>query len=797
MRSLQTLFFIIWLSFTLCSCGNKKLSETEFAIVGLSAVTASQAASAGLVLVGQSAEHRFTVGLTSAQASSYSMELPNGQWTFMAIAWEEAEVMTGVTRCAFASNVDLTGGSSSVSLNLSAAECANPAISSADSRDGTLFKTLSINSCLNPVGKANNIECNGAAGLNSLPGDSQSFRLRIPGGSTFAGALLSLTSECINYADPTVSMSSGLFSSGLRIPAGGSFPLPIDIIGYEEIGDCPINDGGIVYPVRGGMHTLTNGLNGFGIGRDISYDAGSIMLTIADNYVGVMGSPFLNAHINNEILLPFAHCGNNCFATNDNTPQSGGWAFSRDGSWNLFGSHHGKNSHDFDYILSNGTASILGNEGSTITMQASVTENIVVSFNSFPGNTVNASCFVDNTLIPPTNSLIVNVGGLINQGSWDADANSPDLSGFGNPGDYYTVSFAGNFDLLGEPGTNVWVAGDLVVWNINLNRWEKNDTTTYPNANDIGNAITTANCSFLNPVSVTGTGSALEMFPPTTNIFPNSTLGQYNPKERDRGSIQKISQFLIGPVGALLFRYGVTSTAHLCSNSTSVTHTFSDGDNVRLNLLSPTASAVIPDFPTAIIAGTFERKIEILFNGVLEEAYYFNCTNDRRGIGSFVSRQSEGDKTYHEQAFWDVSSDIGLQKHRWFEYYLASLDTGSGKTWREYYLAKSILNGASKDLYLWGMRGDEIAKAERFASTILNGASVVYAMDSSTNPTLSVNFNIADEEAWGISSGVFADPGDNIVEPGFTTPHLIPDYSLNTLFGLDVISPVNIWPLTH
>ena len=70
------------------------------------------------------------------------------------------------------------------------------------------------------------------------------------------------------------------------------------------------------------------------------------------------------------------------------------------------------------------------------------------------------------------------LGGLTYAGNWDANANTPDLSIGGNPGEYYIVNTAGNYDLLGGSGTDSWALSDWVVWNNVLAQWEKIDNAT-------------------------------------------------------------------------------------------------------------------------------------------------------------------------------------------------------------------------------------------------------------------------------------------------------------------------------
>ncbi len=63
-------------------------------------------------------------------------------------------------------------------------------------------------------------------------------------------------------------------------------------------------------------------------------------------------------------------------------------------------------------------------------------------------------------------------------GNWDATANSPDLSGGGNLGEFYIVTNAGSFNLGGGAGTNSWAVGDWAVWNNVVSQWEKIDNAT-------------------------------------------------------------------------------------------------------------------------------------------------------------------------------------------------------------------------------------------------------------------------------------------------------------------------------
>lgn len=70
------------------------------------------------------------------------------------------------------------------------------------------------------------------------------------------------------------------------------------------------------------------------------------------------------------------------------------------------------------------------------------------------------------------------LGSLTYRGSWNATTNTPDISSGGSLGDYYIVGTSGTHDLSGGPGTNSWNVGDWVIWNENLNRFDKIDNAT-------------------------------------------------------------------------------------------------------------------------------------------------------------------------------------------------------------------------------------------------------------------------------------------------------------------------------
>ena len=77
-----------------------------------------------------------------------------------------------------------------------------------------------------------------------------------------------------------------------------------------------------------------------------------------------------------------------------------------------------------------------------------------------------------------TNWIASDLTGLTYAGNWDANTNTPDLTGGGSAGEYRIVNVAGTTNLAGGPGTNSWAIGDWVVWNSLDTRWEKIDNAT-------------------------------------------------------------------------------------------------------------------------------------------------------------------------------------------------------------------------------------------------------------------------------------------------------------------------------
>jgi hypothetical protein len=197
--------FLICLSLLLLwSCSAQRPVDTSFSIVsmGSHANLLASDVPGGLVLMGRSADKNFSAGLAPSQVASFGLELPVGQWEFFAIAWMGPNVMGGPSKCAYAS-VNLQGGSATIDMTLATATCQQPNFASNSAIDPNVqqFKSLLLNSCLNPIGKDPSSICDGSdlANLSNIPGESFSARVSIRGESNFGQSLPSLTTQsCFN-----------------------------------------------------------------------------------------------------------------------------------------------------------------------------------------------------------------------------------------------------------------------------------------------------------------------------------------------------------------------------------------------------------------------------------------------------------------------------------------------------------------------------------------------------------------------------------------------------------------------
>lgn len=378
--------------FVLSACGGKKTSNAVISINAGALISGSTPAG-GVVLLGSNGVDKFSVGLTSAEASSYSLELPQGQWNFSAVAWLNDGAlgnMTGKTRCGVAQS-SVQGSDVSVELSLTNENCSSAFFGDVSLKDTTsypgetTFKRLRLNSCNNPVGYP--ALCDNSGAIESIPGESVSFRLVLPGFSSFGAATPSLVSTCLN---PDV-LNQGLFSTDIRLPVGATSPLPVLLRGFEKL-NCVDEDP---------LYALTDKAIGLPIvDHQITGNTGvDYTVTFADNYVGVTGSPFIHAHNNNMVKLPVMNCGGTCYNTiNSSVDHSVAKDEVRQGIWSLFGSNDQKDSQHFS-PASEASLTITNGVGgqvilSPFSMMGSKGNNLVLNLSSSgpSGNTASVDC---------------------------------------------------------------------------------------------------------------------------------------------------------------------------------------------------------------------------------------------------------------------------------------------------------------------------------------------------------------------------------------------------------------------
>src|SRR5690606_31791231 len=278
-------------------------------------------------------------------------------------AWlgDGSDVLTGKVRCAL-TTAEIGSSETSISMNLTNATCALAEFSNAGAQDTSTypgevtFKSLELSSCLNPIGVTTGM-CDGTT-LERKQGESTSLRLVIPGVSTFGVTLPNLVTGCRNLP----SMNSSVFATNYRLPAGGSLvKLPSAILGYEKIGCIEETN----------TYRMPDGLSGVeGVSRLITTSTTTNhTMIVADNYVGVTGSPFHMAQANNKIILPNINCGGTCLNAGPG-PVNYNKDFDqmRDRIWRLFGSPDLTDSKDYvpsaDAVLT-----VANNNGGSLLLQ--------------------------------------------------------------------------------------------------------------------------------------------------------------------------------------------------------------------------------------------------------------------------------------------------------------------------------------------------------------------------------------------------------------------------------------------
>lgn len=434
MKTLTTLSFLLFL---LTACGGKK-AQTSFSL-NAGALFSGSTPAGGAVIVGKSGANKFSAGLTAAQVATFSIDLPQGDWQFYAVAWldDSAEgPMSGKARCGI-SQAQVQGNNVSIDLTLTNETCALETFGPASTRDTvsyageTTFKKVYLNSCNNPIGYPGLCD---SSSIEAIPGESVSLKFVLPGHSNFGVTPPSLGSSCIN----PVTHDQGLFYTNVRLPLANNLgPIPVVLQGYEKL-NCVDPDA--TYSFSGDIP----GLNA--VDRSITANATtSYTLTFADNYIGKTGSPFIDAQNNGKIKLPVITCGGTCYSTTNNSID---YSFAKDevreGIWSLFGTGNQKESNNYlpsseaFYVMVNGTGgqvtintvSSLGSKGNNILLNVSSggpsgdtvsvtcnstlkTIDIVATDDVTPATVltaINANCagFLTATIVNPSN------GGLFN-----------------------------------------------------------------------------------------------------------------------------------------------------------------------------------------------------------------------------------------------------------------------------------------------------------------------------------------------------------------------------------------------
>ncbi len=396
MKSLTTLLFTLLL---LASCGGKK-AQTTFSLNAGALINGSNPLG-GAVIVGSNGSNKFSAGLSAAEVSNFSIDLPQGNWNFYAVAWLDdlgEGPMSGKARCGI-SQAQVQGSNVSIELSLTNENCAASEFGPASTRDTTTygsettFKKINLNSCNNPVGYP--ILCDSTT-IQEIPGESVSLRFEIPGYSSFGANPPSLNSVCLN---PVVH-DQGLFNSNIRVPIGASSVIPVILNGYEKL-NCIDGDA---------EYALTNSVVGLNkVDSSVTANnAQDFTLTFADNYVGVTGSPFIDAQNNNKVKLPILTCGGHCYNT---TNKASDFGFSKDdvreGVWSLFGSVDQKESYNFQAATEASFSLINASSGqvvlNTVTNLGSKGNNISVTTSiSGAGNTATTTCNASNKTISIT-----------------------------------------------------------------------------------------------------------------------------------------------------------------------------------------------------------------------------------------------------------------------------------------------------------------------------------------------------------------------------------------------------------
>lgn len=146
-----------------------------------------------------------------------SMDLPNGNWSFWAIGWDNANKLEGTTKCG-ASTAVLQGGDIAVGMTLSIANCGTSGFAAPPFINTNQFHPVVVTSCYNATVTDATSTCDA-----SFKGEHRSFRFVLDTISNF-GPLPNpqpIVSNCFNETNATtgsstttVTLPSGMASNG-------------------------------------------------------------------------------------------------------------------------------------------------------------------------------------------------------------------------------------------------------------------------------------------------------------------------------------------------------------------------------------------------------------------------------------------------------------------------------------------------------------------------------------------------------------------------------------------------------
>lgn len=703
-----------FLLLVLTACGGKKTASTSF-VLNASALISGTTPVGGIALVGKSGSDTFSVGLSAANAASFSVDLPQGDWNFAAIAWLDDSgqgAMTGKVRCGV-SNTQIQGTEATVNLSLTHAACSNQLIASATHIDSNTytaisentFKKVGLNSCLNPIGLTTEA-CDGSS-LARTPGEHLSFRLVFPGAASFGQAMPNLVSNCFNIASP----NNGQFMTDVRWPIGGDIKFPGVIVGYEKF-NCQDADDTKYYLPKGF-------LGGEGLAHFIQTSTVSNnYFTIADNYVGHIGSPFYDAHVvDTSIKLPLASCGKSCFGTI--TTAAGDYSKTRDivrdSIWNLLGSFDGNSPNETQpgaqasaFFTSTGSGSFMvqaiqgGIEGNNI--------DVFVGATSGPTGTTTATCG----------------GNTITMNWYDNDK---------SPASMVTAINAACSHLV---------------------------TATVSNPADDG----------------TWTGSQF-LTGGTTNIIFN---------RREEGALTRAAHMLVGPIGAVLSKGGITS-AQLCTVGYSGSASFQlPGESIVVSVAP--SSAPMPTGLGTKTLSSFQRKLTLLVNGVAEEAYFYNCAGNDIGFGIYTSVYSDASEVSKETIYWNVGAPSAEKIE-----HVARHVKNSNSYW-----AHKLFEGTGTvgNWNVWGMEGSQSNSSyQKYTGQKTGDNLYTQRMSGLANTNTDTSYLSNDsEDAWTISTGAFGGNSvtTNTIDPTVFTEALATS-AINDL--VNNVSPLFIDPASY